>query len=109
MIILELLNYEILNASGEASKNTMPMFVYDTYPCFIDLAFPKSMSVHDVVVVFPEGVDVNYTIFSSLDGVNFYKKGKSPKIARYLRIFADAYWCILSNCPYCCIIFLLRG
>ena len=72
---MELLNYEILNASGEASKNTMPMFVYDTYPCFIDLAFPKSMSVHDVVVVFPEGVDVNYTIFSSLDGVNFYKKG----------------------------------
>ncbi len=88
---MELLNYEILNASGEASKNTMPMFVYDTYPCFLDLAFPKSMSVHDVAVVFPDGVDVNYTVFSSLDGVNFYKKGKSAKIARYLRIFIKYY------------------
>ena len=91
VIDLELLNYEILNASGEASKNTMPMFVYDTYPCFIDLAFPKSMSVHDVVVVFPENIEVNYTVFSSLDGVNFYKKGKSPKIARYLRVFVKYY------------------
>lgn len=91
MIILELLNYEILNASGEADKNAVPMFVFDTYPCFIDLSFPKSMSVHDVVVVFPEGVDVSYTVFSSLDGVNFYRKGKSPKIARYLRVFVKYY------------------
>ena len=88
---MELLNYEILNASGEASKSAMPMFVYDTYPCFIDLAFPKSMSVHDVVVVFPENIEVKYTVFSSLDGVNFYKKGKSPKIARYLRVFIKYY------------------
>lgn len=91
MIILELLNYEILNASGEASKNTVPMFVFDTYPCFIDLAFPKCMSIHDVVVVFPDNTDVNYTVYSSLDGVNFHKKGKSAKIARYLRIFVKYY------------------
>ncbi len=88
---MELLNYEILNASGEASKNAFPMFTFDTYPCFIDLAFPKSMSVHDVVVVFPENTDVIYTVYSSLDGVNFYKKGKSAKIARYLRIFVKYY------------------
>lgn len=87
MIILDLLNYEILNASGEASKNTVPMFTFDTYPCFIDLAFPKSMSVHDVVVIFPENVETVYTVYSSLDGVNFHRKGKSAKIARYLRIF----------------------
>ncbi len=91
MISLELLNYEILNASGEASKNALPMFTFDTYPCFIDLAFPKSMSVHDVVVVFPENTDVIYTVYSSLDGVNFYKKGKSPKIARYIRVFVKYY------------------
>lgn len=91
MIILELLNYEILNASGEASKNTVPMFVFDTYPCFIDLAFPKCMSIHDVVVVFPDNTDVNYTVYSSLDGVNFHRKGKSAKIARYLRIFVKYY------------------
>lgn len=91
MIILELLNYEILNASGEADKNSIPMFSYDTYPCFIDLAFPKNMSVHDVIVVFPENTEVNYTVLSSLDGVNFYKKGKSPKIARYIRIFIKYY------------------
>ena len=88
---MELLNYEILNASGEASKNTVPMFVFDTYPCFIDLAFPKCMSVHDVVVVFPDNTDVNYTVYSSLDGVNFHRKGKSAKIARYLRIFVKYY------------------
>ncbi len=91
MIILELLNYEILNASGEASKNTVPMFVFDTYPCFIDLAFPKCMSIHDVVVIFPDNTDVNYTVYSSLDGVNFHRKGKSAKIARYLRIFVKYY------------------
>ncbi len=88
---MELLNYEILNASGEASKSLVPMFQHDTYPCFIDLAFPKNRSVHDVVVVFPENTDVEYSIFSSLDGVNFYKKGNSPKIARYLRIFIKYY------------------
>lgn len=91
MIILELLNYEILNASGEADKNSIPMFSYYTYPCFIDLAFSKNMSVHDVIVVFPENTEVNYTVLSSLDGVNFYKKGKSPKIARYIRIFIKYY------------------
>ena len=88
---LELLSYEILNASGEADKNSIPMFTYDTYPCFIDLTFPKTMSVHDVIVVFPENTEVNYSILSSLDGVNFYKKGKSPKIARYIRIFIKYY------------------
>ncbi len=88
---MELLNYEILNASGEAHKNTMPMFVFDTYPCFIDLAFPTTMSIHDVIVAFPENTDVNYTVYSSLDGVNFYKKGKSAKIARYLRVMVKYY------------------
>ncbi len=88
---MELLNYEILNASGEADKNGMPMFVFDTYPCFIDLAFSTNMSIHDVIVVFPENTDVNYTVYSSLDGVNFYRKGKSGKIARYLRIFVKYY------------------
>ncbi len=88
---MELLNYEILNASGEADKNSIPLFSYDTYPCFIDLAFPKNMSVHDVIVVFPENTDVDFTVFSSLDGVNFYKKYKSPKIARYIRIFIKYY------------------
>ena len=88
---MELLSYEILNASGEADKNSIPMFSYDTYPCFLDLAFPKNMSVHDVIVVFPENTDVDFTVFSSLDGVNFYKKGKSPKIARFIRIFIKYY------------------
>ncbi len=88
---MELLKYEILNASGEASKQTVPMFVYDTYPCFIDLSFPKCMSVYDVAVVFPENTEVKYSVYSSLDGVNFYKKGKSPKIARYIRIFIKYY------------------
>ena len=91
MVILELLNYEILNASGQAFKNASPMFSFDTYPCFIDLAFPKCMSVHDVVVITPKDIDINYTVFSSLDGVNFHRKGKSPKIARYLRIFVKYY------------------
>lgn len=67
------------------------MFVFDTYPCFIDLAFPTSMSIHDVIVVFPENTDVIYTVYSSLDGVNFYKKGKGAKIARYLRVFVKYY------------------
>ncbi len=49
------------------------------------------MSIHDVVVVFPDNIDVNYTIYSSLDGVNFYRKGKSAKIARYLRVFVKYY------------------
>ena len=88
---MELLSYEILNASGEADKNSIPMFSYDTYPCFLDLAFPKNMSVHDVIVVFPENTDVDFTVFSSLDGINFYKKGKSPKIARFIRIFIKYY------------------
>lgn len=91
MIKLELLSYEILNASGEADKNSIPMFSYDTYPCFLDLAFPKNMSVHDVIVVFPDNTDVDFTVLSSLDGVNFYKKGKSPKIARFIRIFIKYY------------------
>ncbi len=88
---MELLNYEILNASGEADKNSIPLFSYDTYPCFIDLAFPKNMSVHDVIVVFPENTEVEFSVLSSLDGVNFYKKHKSPKIARYIRIFIKYY------------------
>ena len=88
---MDLLNYEILNASGEASKTASPMFSFDTYPCFIDLSFPKCMSIHDVVVSFPDNIDVNYIVYSSLDGVNFYRKGKSPKIARYLRIFVKYY------------------
>lgn len=91
VIHLELLSYEILNASGEADKNSIPMFSYDTYPCFLDLAFPKNMSVHDVIVVFPENTTVDFTVLSSLDGVNFYKKGKSPKIARFIRIFIKYY------------------
>ncbi len=91
MITLELLTYEILNASGEADKNSIPMFSCDTYPCFLDLAFNKSMSVRDVAVVFPEGVEVNYEIMSGLDGVNFYRLGKSGKIARYIRIFIKYY------------------
>lgn len=91
MINLELLSYEILNASGEADKNSIPMFSFDTYPCFLDLAFPKTKSVHDVIVVFPDNTDVDFTVLSSLDGVNFYKKGKSPKIARFIRIFIKYY------------------
>ena len=88
---MELLSYEILNATAEADKNSLPMFSCDTYPCFIDLAFPKNMSVHDVVVVFPDNIQVEYTVFSSLDGVNFYKLHKSPKIARYIRVFVKYY------------------
>lgn len=91
MINLELLTYEILNATGEADKNSLPMFSCDTYPCFIDLAFSKNMSVHDVMVVFPDNTDVEYSVFSSLDGVNFYRLYKSPKIARYIRIFIKYY------------------
>ena len=91
VIVLELLTYEILNASGEADKNALPMFSCDTYPCFIDLAFNKNMSVRDVVVVFPENIEVNYEILSSLDGVNFYRLGKSGKIVRYIRIFIKYY------------------
>lgn len=91
MINLELLTYEILNATAEADKNSLPMFSCDTYPCFIDLAFPKNMSIHDVVVVFPDNTDVEYNIFSSLDGVNFYRLYKSPKIARYIRVFIKYY------------------
>lgn len=49
------------------------------------------MSVHDVIVVFPDNTDVDFTVLSSLDGVNFYKKGKSPKIARFIRIFIKYY------------------
>lgn len=91
VIFLEFLSYEILNASGEADKNALPMFSCDTYPCFLDLAFNKNMSVRDVVVVFPENTEVNYEILSSLDGVNFYHLGKSGKIARYIRIFIKYY------------------
>ncbi len=91
VITLELLTYEILNASGEADKNSIPMFSCDTYPCFLDLAFNKSMSVRDVAVVFPENIEVNYEIMSSLDGVNFYRLGKSGKMARYIRIFIKYY------------------
>lgn len=91
VIDLELLNYEILNATGEADKNSIPMFSCDTYPCFLDLAFPKNMSVHDVIAVFPEEAETEYEIFSSLDGVNFYTLGKSPKIARFIRIFIKYY------------------
>ena len=67
------------------------MFSFDTYPCFIDLSFPKCMSIHDVIVAFPDNIDVNYIVYSSLDGVNFYRKGKSPKIARYIRILVKYY------------------
>ncbi len=88
---MELLNYEILNASGEADKNALPMFSCDTYPCFLDLAFNKNMSVRDVIAVFPENAQVNFEILSSLDGVNFYRLGKSGKIARYIRIFIKYY------------------
>lgn len=91
VIFLELLSYEILNASGEADKNALPMFSCDTYPCFLDLAFNKNMSVRDVIAVFPENVEVNFEILSSLDGVNFYRLGKSGKIARYIRIFIKYY------------------
>lgn len=91
VILLELLSYEILNASGEADKNALPMFSCDTYPCFLDLAFNKNMSVRDVIAVFPENIEVNYEILSSLDGVNFYHLGKSGKIARYIRIFIKYY------------------
>lgn len=49
------------------------------------------MSIHDVIVVFPDNTDVDFTVLSSLDGVNFYKKGKSPKIARFIRIFIKYY------------------
>lgn len=91
VILLELLSYEILNASGEADKNALPMFSCDTYPCFLDLAFNKNMSVRDVIAVFPENVEVNFEILSSLDGVNFYRLGKSGKIARYIRIFIKYY------------------
>lgn len=91
VINLELLSYEILNASGEADKNSIPMFSCDTYPCFIDLAFSKNMSVRDVVVVFPENTEVEYSVFSSLDGVNFYRMTKGAKIARFIRIFIKYY------------------
>lgn len=91
VINLELLNYEILNATASADKNSIPMFSCDTYPCFIDLAFPKNMSIHEVLPVFPDNAEVDYDIFSSLDGVNFYKLHKSPKIARYIRIFIKYY------------------
>lgn len=91
VIDLELLNYEILNAQGEADKNSIPMFTCDSYPCFLDLAFPKTRSVHAVSPVFPEGQEVEYSVYTSLDGVNFYKMGKSPKIARFVRIFIKYY------------------
>lgn len=88
---MEILNYEILNASGEADKNALPMFSSNTYPCFLDLAFSKNMSIHDIAVVFPDETEAIYTVFWSIDGVNFYKLGKSPKIARYIRIFIKYY------------------
>ncbi len=88
---MELLNYEILNASAEADKHSIPMFTCDTYPCFIDLAFPKNMSIFDVIVVFPDNAKAEYEIFSSLDGVNFYKFRSGGKIARYLRLFIKYY------------------
>lgn len=91
VIKLELLNYEILNASAAADKHSIPMFTADTYPCFIDLSFPKNKSVRDVAVVFPDSAEVEYEVFSSLDGVNFYKFSKGGKISRYIRIFIKYY------------------
>lgn len=84
---MELLNYEILNASGKANKGESPMFSAVTYPAFIDLAFNAPKSVHDVIPVFPENEEVNFEVFASLDGVNFYKFGDRDRIARYIRIF----------------------
>lgn len=84
---MELLNYEILNASGKANKGESPMFSAVTYPAFIDLAFNAPKSVHDVIPVFPENEEVNFEFFASLDGVNFYKFGDRDRIARYIRIF----------------------
>ena len=84
---MELLNYEILNASSKANKGESPMFSAVTYPAFIDLAFNAPKSVHDVIPVFPENEEVNFEFFASLDGVNFYKFGDRDRIARYIRIF----------------------
>ncbi len=84
---MELLNYEILNASGKANKGESPMFTAITYPAFIDLAFNSPKSVHDVIPVFPDGEDVNFKIFGSLDGVNFYDFGEGNRIARFIRVF----------------------
>lgn len=84
---MELLNYEILNASGKANKSENPMFSAITYPAFIDLSFNAPKSVHDVIPVFPDGTENIFEVFASLDGVNFYAFGDSDRIARYIRIF----------------------
>lgn len=84
---MELLNYEILNASGKANKGNFPLFSAVTYPAFIDLSFNAPKSVHDVIPVFPENEEVTFEVFASLDGVNFYKFGDRDRIARYIRIF----------------------
>lgn len=84
---MELLNYEILNASGKANKSESPMFSAITYPAFIDLSFNAPKSVHDVIPVFPDGTENIFEVFASLDGVNFYTFGDSDRIARYIRIF----------------------
>lgn len=84
---MEMLNYEILNASGNASKGEIPMFSAVTYPAFIDISFNAPKSVHDVIPVFPEGEENIFEIFGSLDGVNFHRFGDGDRIARYIRIF----------------------
>lgn len=88
---MELLSYEILNASAYADKNSTPMFSCKTYPCFIDLSFTKNMSVFDVAVVFPKDAYAQYDVYSSLDGVNFHKFSRGGKIARYIRVFIKYY------------------
>ncbi|MCR4594618.1 MAG: alpha-N-acetylglucosaminidase [Clostridiales bacterium] len=84
---MQLLSYEILNASGEADKNSIPLFSAVTYPCFIDLTFSEVKSVFDVIPVFPDNCNPEYEIFRSLDGVNFYKFQKGGQIANYIRVF----------------------
>ena len=84
---MELLSYEILNASGKANKSANPMFSAVTYPAFIDLSFNAPKSVQDVIPVFPNGEETVFEIFGSLDGVNFYKFSDGGRIARYIRIF----------------------
>ncbi len=84
---MQLLSYEILNASGDASKNSIPMFTSVTYPCFIDLTFSEVQSVYDVIPVFQDDCDPIYEVYRSLDGVNFYKFQKGGQIANYIRVF----------------------
>lgn len=91
---MEKLGYTLLGADSQ--NNSQSLFISNSYPCCADLALDENKSINEVAVTFPSNAQVEFEVFTSLDGVRYDKFENTEAPARFVRIFIKYY---SSDCP----------